>query len=258
MCGRTTHRYTWKQIHTLLNIHRASQAEFDWLKQSLRESFNFAPTQTGPILKAGDDGEPEPMLARWGLIPPWAQDDSIGVKCINARSERIASAPAFREAFKRRRCVVPVSGFYEWHAAGPKDKRPYYFTRADGQIMLLAGVREAATRRMRDDATGEERDVRLDTYAVVTTNANAFMSRWHDRMPVVLEPEAVREWLGEKTPRERLEAMMTPAPDGVLTSCPVSKLVNNARNDGEELIRPIDMSDDATSAGNGEAPGLFG
>ncbi|MFI4897593.1 MAG: SOS response-associated peptidase [Phycisphaerales bacterium JB059] len=219
MCGRYTRHYTWEQVRDFLDLRFPDEL-------GLREAYNVAPTHRAPIVRLrGKDREMS--LAAWGLVPAWATDPGVGVKMFNARSETVAEKPAYREAYRKRRCVVPVSGFYEW----PKrshPKTPHYFSRADEQIMCLAGLWERWDR-------GEGA---LETFTVITTDANETVSPIHPRMPVVLEPDAIGVWLGAGGAPDEARALLRPAAPGVIQSWPVASFVGDVRRDGPELIEP--------------------
>jgi len=221
MCGRFTRRFSWSEIHRLLSLTQTFQFTF-------APAYNVAPTQESPILRADPAAQRVLELARWGLVPHWAKDTTIASRLVNARAETILEKPAFRASMQSNRCVVPISGFYEWKKIGD-GKQPWYISRADGQPMLLAGLR--------DDWHGGQSP--LTTFAIATTSTNDFMARLHDRMPAILEPEQVAAWLNPATPPDTAAAMLRPAPDGILAGHPVSTLVNNPRNQGEELIREV-------------------
>lgn len=174
---------------------------------------------------------------RWGLVPSWASDPTIGNRMINARAERVATSNAYRAAFARRRCIVPVDGFYEWARPAPvpgvakPPKRPFHIHGSDPTPLALAGLWE--TWRDADD-------VPLRTFTIITCNANDDMASVHDRMPVILAAADWSIWLTStplsETERERL---LTPAPDGLLVFDEVSTRVNRPTNDSEDLITPI-------------------
>jgi putative SOS response-associated peptidase YedK len=169
---------------------------------------------------------------RWGLVPHWAKDAKIGASLTNARAETIAEKPSFRDAFDRRRCLVPVDGFYEWHRPGEGAKQPYAFAHpANGAgerpPLALAGLWES----WRDPDGGI-----LRTITLVTTAANSVMAPIHDRMPVILTPETWAVWLGESA--GDAAALMRPCPDALLDHWPVSPAVGNVRNQGAELPLP--------------------
>jgi putative SOS response-associated peptidase YedK len=222
MCGRYTRKYTWRQIHEFLSLTLPRDEE-------LFPSFNVAPTQDAPIVRLDDGRRPMLTMARWGLIPSWAKDIKIGNSMINARAETIAGKPAFRSAFEKRRCVVPVSGFYEWQRRADGTKQPWHIQRADGQIMCFAGLHEQ----------WRQEDKRVESFTIITTEANEFMTPLHDRMPVILEPEEIQAWLDPQTPASRLSSMLDPAPAGVLTAHRVSTRVNSPKVDEPALVDPV-------------------
>ncbi|MFO0873789.1 MAG: SOS response-associated peptidase [Phycisphaerales bacterium] len=234
MCGRFTHLFTWRQLHDLYDIHRIAaerDVDRDIERAELPPSYNVAPTQAAPIIRLGDDGVREGTMARWGLIPPWADDAKAGIRAFNARSETIATSPMFRSAFRSRRCVVPVSSFYEWQAIdGAKAKQPWNIFRADGQPLLLAGLWERWTKG----------GAPVDSFTIATCAPNAFMARLHDRMPCVLEGEHLASWLDPATTTASLQAMLAPAADGVLDAHRVSSRVGSVRNNDASLVGRVD------------------
>ena len=183
-------------------------------------NFNVAPTQQAPVVL---DGPRRFEVMRWGLVPFWAKDPRIGRRTINARAETVGSKPAFRAAFRRRRCLVPADGFYEW--TGPRGKRqPLNIHRSDGNPLALAGLWES------HDEFGP-------TFTIVTTAPNAYMSTIHSRMPVVLEPGDWNTWLSaDDEDSAWRSALLRPAADHVLTGYPVNPAVNSVRNNGPHLL----------------------
>lgn len=235
MCGRFTHLYTWRQLHRLMTL--TSPVE-------LPARYNVAPGQRAPVVRAVGGGN-DAALLRWGLLPAWAKDERFGYRTINARSETVRTAPAFRAAFKSRRCIVPVSGFYEWRKQ-PGAKRPLYFTPTESDVFALAGLWEC----WRNDA-----GVEIETFTILTTVANEFMREIHDRMPVILGPAEFAEWLGgEPIDDSRAIELFAPCGPGEIRYWPVGTRVNSPKNDDASLIAP------APEAGGGETipPGLFG
>ncbi len=189
-------------------------------------NWNVAPTQLMPIVVAAPDGR-RMGPARWGLIPFWAKDEKIGYRMINARAETVAEKPAFRQAFAKRRCLVPASGFYEWmKVAG--GKQPYAIRPRDEGLMAFAGLWERW--KTPEDET-------LISYTIVTTNANETVRPVHDRMPAILAPADHDAWL-EGTP-EQAGALLAPAAEELLACYPVSKEVGSPRNNRPDLIEPI-------------------
>jgi putative SOS response-associated peptidase YedK len=188
--------------------------------------WNLAPKQDALAVVRGRDGTRRLASLRWGLIPYWAKDESIGMKCINARAENVATTPAFRDAYRERRCLIPADGFYEWRREG-KLRLPYDFTLKGGAPMTLAGLWE----RWRQPGSGET----LHTFTVLTTKANTLVGELHDRMPVILDPPDHAAWLGE-TEAEDLGALMRPYQAEQMAMRPVDPKLNDWRNDGPELI----------------------
>ena len=222
MCGRFVLDLEWGDVLAALGIDVERLEGFN-----VAPSWNVGPMSPGVIVRE-HEGTREVAVARWGLVPGWAKEHTIGAKMFNARSETVREKPAFRSAFARRRCVVPMNGFYEWKASAG-EKQPWYVTRADGEAMLCAGLWEYW------EGAGEGA---LETFSVITTTPNAFMSGVHDRMPCVLEPEMVGGWLSSGV--DEAQAMLVPAAEGVLRGHAVSKRVGNVRNDGPGLIEPAE------------------
>ncbi len=194
----------------------------------LQRRFNIAPTQPAVIVAEDAEGKRRLTPARWGLIPRWAKAASIGGRMINARSESVADKPAFAEAFRRRRCLVPASGFYEWRRMAGGGKQPFYIRSADGSPLALAGLWEA----WRDPSGAGD----LTTFTILTTEANATIAGLHDRMPVIVPPESIGSWLSERTSREELHAHLRPAPENRLIMHPVSRRVNSPAIDDALLV----------------------
>lgn len=192
--------------------------------------YNVAPMQRSPVVRLCD-GQLVADDLRWGLIPAWAKDTKLAAQCINARSETVADKPAFRSAFKSRRCLVPADGFYEWVTEG-KQKLPWRFVRRDGEPFLMAGLWECWQPK-------EHPEVREETFTVLTTTPNAVTAPVHDRMPVILGSDAAWRWLAPETTREQLAALCVPCPDDVLATFRVSQTVNSARNDTPDCAAPI-------------------
>ena len=187
--------------------------------------YNIAPTQYIAAVRNGEDEERELVMLRWGLVPSWAKDPSIGNRMINARAETVAEKPSFRAAYRRRRCIVLADGFYEWRRAGDV-KTPYFISLASGSPFGLAGLWENWHDRESDES--------VQTTTLVTTEANDFMRPLHHRMPMILETDAANDWLGGDN--AMLETATEKSPP--LRAWPVDRRVNNARNQGEELIEP--------------------
>jgi putative SOS response-associated peptidase YedK len=190
----------------------------------------------------------ELRVVKWGLVPSWAKDPSIGGRLINARAETVDSKPAFRKAFARRRCLLPADGYYEWQPAeiGPRTvKQPYYISRRDGALLAMAGIYEL----WRDGALPDDHErAWLWTAAIITTSAPDELGRIHDRMPMIIEKDGWADWLDPASddPAD-LRALLAPAASGGLVWHPVSTAVNSVRHNGPELIEPIEP--DGAAAG---------
>jgi putative SOS response-associated peptidase YedK len=185
--------------------------------------YNIAPTQDVAAIRAADNGSRELTLLRWGLIPFWAKDPAIGNRMINARAETVAEKPAFRAAYRRRRCLVLADGFYEWRKE-PSGKTPYFISQADGRAFAFAGLWERWQK--------SDEDQSIESTTIITTAANTFMASLHHRMPVIVQPEMADRWLSGSD--EALTSALASAPR--LQAWPVSRAVNNPRHDGDSLI----------------------
>ncbi len=223
MCGR----------YVLISNPKAIRRLFGYYKQpNFPARYNIAPTQPIAIVRLVN-GSREFALVRWGFLPSWAKDPKAFSLLINARGETVLDKPAYTNAMKRRRCLIPADGFYEWQAAGGR-KQPYFIRDKAGAPLAFAGLWETWT-----GPNGEE----LDTAAIVTTGANRVLSPLHERMPVILPPEAFDAWLGAGETEghadiERAASLIRPAPDDLLEAYPVSTEVNRVANDDPRLIEP--------------------
>lgn len=187
--------------------------------------YNIAPTQFIAAVRMDAQGASELAMLRWGLVPFWAKDPSIGNRMINARAETVAEKPSFRSAYKKRRCLILADGFYEWRKEGD-GKTPYFISLADGSPFAFAGLWE--------DWNSKESDESLQSTAIITTAANDFMAQLHQRMPVVMLPEQAERWLGGDM--ELLSKVIDNSP--AFRAWPVDRKVNNARNEDATLIDP--------------------
>lgn len=217
MCGRYS---LFQPLDSLAIILELEAPDFE-----LPPRYNAAPSQQLPIIT--DEDPTHLHLHRWGLIPSWAKDPKIGHKLINARSETAPEKPSFRSAFKRRRCLVPINGFYEWQKT-PHGKVPQHITHAEEEVMTLAGLWEVW-----HDA--EEKEWR--SFTILTTSPNEIMAPIHDRMPVILAPEDRKTWLDPDADPEDLLLLMRPCPSEWLKTEQVSTLVNSPGNDGPEILQ---------------------
>ena len=214
----------------------ALQRAFGFVERpNLMPRYNIAPTQEVAVIRERRDpkGERTLQLLRWGLIPYFAEDMKGGAKLINARSEGIADRSSFREAFRKRRCLVPADGFYEWRTEG-KLKQPYLIQRRDREPFAFAGLWE----RWSPKAQPMDRPY-IDSFTIVTTSANALLRPLHDRMPVILGPEDYAGWLDRSSSEADLKSFLKPAPEDLLAYVPVSTRVNAAAPDDAGLIEPV-------------------
>jgi putative SOS response-associated peptidase YedK len=230
MCGRYTLSQGEKVVEAIPNVTIRED-----LRQVLeRGRFNIAPTQD--ILAAVPSGAgPELRVMRWGLIPSWAQDGSAAGQLINARAETLAQKPAFRGAFRQRRCVIPADGFYEWRKNADGSKTPFYARLKSGRGFAFAGLWETWR-----DAAGET----LATCTIITTAPNALLSPIHNRMPAMLSAEAVGRWLAPggttASEAEGLLALLRPFPAEAMEIYAVSRAVNSATHEGRELVAAVE------------------
>jgi putative SOS response-associated peptidase YedK len=200
---------------------------------ALAPRYNVAPSQPIPIVRRAAAGGRELVLVRWGLIPPFAADRSVGNKLINARAESVATKPSFRRAFRAKRCLVPADGFYEWRRFGSGPKQPYLVRLRSGMPFAFAGLWE--------EWRSPEGEM-VESCAIITTEPNELVRQLHDRMPVMLAPEAFERWLAPDTPAAQLQALLVAPPASDLTMHAVSSLVNQPANDLPECITPVPVS----------------
>ena len=230
MCGRYVFMSPFEAIVRLFSVDEVHAGPCE-------PRYNVAPTQDVPIVRNSPfvgDGQAgravrELVLARWGLVPFWARDISIGNRMINARAETVAETPAFRAAFRKRRCLVPADGFYEWKKSEGA-RQPWFIRARSGEALAFAGLWELW------DAQGAEPP--LQTCTIITTRANAFVAPLHARMPAVLQPDAREAWLDADTPASELLGLLQPRDDDSLEAWPVSRKVNSPFNEAPELIEP--------------------
>lgn len=219
MCGRFGMAVSGEALAELLELDEVPEVP---------TSFNIAPTDPAAVARmAKGQGGRELALLRWGLIPFWAKDKKIGARMINARAESVATKPAFREAFASRRCLVPSDGFYEWHKKG-KSKQPFHIGIKGLAPFCMAGLWE----RWRDPA---DRSLVIESFTILTTNANALIQPIHDRMPVILPLAAYATWLDPEAPPSALEPLLAPAPASEMEAWPVDRRVGNVRVDDPGL-----------------------
>jgi putative SOS response-associated peptidase YedK len=221
MCGRYA-LYTETEDWSEAGIAWPLDDDFDW-----RASYNVAPTTAAPVVI--HQGRPRVTLHRWGLVPHWAKDPEIGNRLINARSETLAEKPSFREAFRKRRCLVLADGFYEWKRQG-KQKLPHYVRMKSRRPFAMAGLWENWSKD-----GGES----FRTFTIVTTRPNDLLASIHDRMPVIVDPADYDRWLSpDAQDPGALSGLLAPRPAGEMIAHPVTRFVNSPANDSPRCIEP--------------------
>ena len=230
MCGRFTQRLSWAELHELMDLIGPPR--------NLRPRYNVAPSQDVAVVRAADGGRSVSML-RWGLIPAWAKDPAIGYRLINARSETVAEKPSFRSAYRRRRCLIPADGFYEWQRLG-KIRQPWLFGLRDGAPFALAGLWERWTVPEGAELTGSLAELGagdpVETCTILTTAANETVAPVHGRMPVILPRDACDPWLAGE------DVSLAPFAADAMTAHPVSTLVNRPANDDPRCVEPVSLT----------------
>ena len=224
MCGRFTNKAKPEQIEREFKVGAKNPNLFE-------PRYNIAPTQMIEVVLQERDERILTQL-KWGLVPSWSKDPSIGSRMINARAETLIEKPSFRDAFASRRCIIPASGFYEWQKTNSGAKQPFYFYLKDKEVFGFAGLWETWL----DKETGEE----LETCTIITTEANEAVEPVHDRMPVILKAENYDEWLDAKEKNtDRLQKFLVPYPAEEMSAHEVSRSVNIPDTDSPELIKPL-------------------
>ena len=224
MCGRFARKST-------------QQVLADWFGVELEDmpwfapSFNVAPQSTQPVVRVSrNSGAREFSLMRWGLVPFWAKDAKFGYSTINARAEEAPTKPAYREAFKKRRCLVPADAFYEWKRFDAKTKQPYAIALKSGEPYAFAGLWESWRPKEGDP---------LETFTILTTDPNELMQSIHNRMPVILEPRDYNRWLDSANPQTPPVDLLRPFPAEKMLDWPVTDRVGNVRNNDPELLESL-------------------
>ena len=230
MCGRYGLALDAEQIADVLELDVSNLPE-------IAPRYNIAPTQQAPVIGADKAGGRGLSMLRWGLIPWWAKDKKIGARFINARSETLLERRPFREAFEKRRCLVPADGFYEWQklpVPGSKKprKQPWFLQHADGAPFVFAGLYE----RWWDPET----NLRLFSFTIVTTRANELVGTLHDRMPVILPRETWGTWLDREAGPADVTELMQPYPAERMDAWPITTLVNSYVNDDPRVRDPLE------------------
>ena len=216
MCGRYT--------LTVPTDRLVAELGLDEVRAEPTQNFNVAPTQSVAAVVA-EGGKRRLEMLRWGLVPSWADDPEIGSRMINARSETAPEKPSFRSAFRRRRCLIPADGFYEWKRE-PGGKQPFYIRMKDERPFAFAGLWESW------------HDGEVRSCAILTTQANELVRDVHERMPVILPKEDYEAWLDPEAEREELVSLLRPYLGDDLETFPVSRFVNSPRNNDERCVEP--------------------
>lgn len=216
MCGRYTLKTPLDKLVQQLDLTGQSP--------TLSPNYNVAPTQNVAAVMNGRRLE----TLRWGLIPSWAKDDSIGARLINARAETVNEKPSFRSAFRRRRCLIPADGFYEWRRVNG-GKQPFYITLRGGEPFVFAGIWESWS------GTGED----VLSCAIITTTANSLVAEIHERMPVIIPAAAYDDWLDPEIDAHEALALLEPYPADAMDAYPVSTHVNRPANNDERCVQPL-------------------
>ncbi|MBW9206630.1 SOS response-associated peptidase [Mumia sp. zg.B17] len=234
----------------------------------LDPDYNVAPTKVVPLIlerRSSEDPAAKHRLVKavtWGLVPSWAKDRAIGNRLINARAETLAEKPSFRAAYAKRRALVPADGFYEWYASEKRDakgrpvKQPFFIHAPDRSTLAMAGLYEI----WRDRSLPEDDDTAwLWSFTIITTTATDDVGRIHDRAPMLVPRDRWATWLDPDTDdKDELARLLVPAAPGALQAYPVSREVNNVRNNGPQLVEPIALEDEPGAAEEGEQPTLGG
>ncbi|WP_433181910.1 SOS response-associated peptidase [Actinoallomurus sp. CA-150999] len=252
MCGRYATARGRQEIIDAFDVERDTT-------DALESDYNVAPTKPVPLILTRDVRELH--VARWGLVPSWAKDLSIGARMINARVETVHEKPAFRRAFVRRRCLLPADGYFEWYAREDGGKQPFFIRPSDGSMLAMAGLYEIWRPDRRQEVGGggpggrpgsvgrdglvgsdteESEEEWVLTCTVITTEATDDVGRIHERMPMLVEPERFGAWLDPAlTGPDEIRSLLVPAAAGSLEAYPVSTAVNKVRNNGPELVKPL-------------------
>ena len=237
MCGRVVQHRELSTYARELGINLSGQVP------NAPPHYNGAPSQDLLVLRRDPKtGEGRLGLLRWGLIPHWAKDRKIAWKLINARCETVGKTSAFKDAYRQRRCLIPVDGFYEWKKMG-NVKQPFLIAMRSGEPFTLAGLWE----NWKEPATGEW----IRTFTIVTTDANALVAQLHDRMPLIIAPADRERWMN---PDEAPQDLLRPYPAELMKMWPVSTKVNSPRNEGRELIEPIYLAPQTAAPPDGDMP----
>lgn len=224
MCGRFTLYAEFEEIMNRFNIEMAIQ------KELYQPNYNIAPSY--PVLSVINDGYQNRLgYLKWGLIPPWAKNETVGYKMINARAETLAEKPSFRNAFIKKRCLIIADSYYEWKRTNNDKKVPMRIQLKSGELFAMAGLWEQWKSPKGDS---------IFSCTIITTKANTLLKDIHERMPVILNPEAEKNWLDRNiTDTHVLNSLLNPLSEHLMETYEVSSLVNSPRNNSPSLIQPI-------------------
>jgi len=231
MCGRAYSTYTAEELYfQFLNRRPLDGSDF-----TLKPNYNMSPTHDAPIIRRAE-GSREVALMRWGIVPPWEKQFSTKLSTINAKSEGAFESRLYKSSVVKRRCIVPVSGFFEWKKEGT-GKRPFRIFQKDSPIMAMAGIWSSwRALPTKEDPAPQERL----SFSIMTTAANSFMSKIHERMPVILETKDFEEWLDPEVQEpDQIGNLLKPCPAAWLDCVEVSTMVNSPRNNRSEVLDPI-------------------
>ncbi|WP_446744281.1 SOS response-associated peptidase [Silvibacterium acidisoli] len=226
MCGRYYRRSDKQRIAEAFQVR-----DLDVFDLELSPSYNIAPATRQPVIRLNDQGYRELAVMRWGLVPYWSKDSKPSYATINARAETVATSPLYKEPFRRRRCLIPADGFFEWKKLDAKNKQPFAFGPIRGGGWAFAGIWD----RWIDKATSRA----LETYSIVTTEPNEISVDVHDRMPVIVSPKDYQRWMEPGDPQQPPTDLLRPFPADEMKLWPVSRDVGNVNNNRPELIMPV-------------------
>jgi putative SOS response-associated peptidase YedK len=252
MCGRFARRSTQEVLADWFGVELEDMPWADgepFPPGLLAPTYNAAPQSMQPAVRLNrDTGKREFASLRWGLVPFWAKDAKFGYTTINARAEEAASKPAYREALKKRRCLVPVDAFYEWQTIDKKTKLPFAFALKSGEPYALAGLWEHW--QPKEGPT-------LETFTILTTDPNQLLEPFHNRMPVIVEPQDYDRWLEPGDPARPPVDLFRTYPDDKMVAWPVSDRVGNVRNNDAELLEPRKPAEPPAKRAKAESGSLF-
>lgn len=226
MCGRFALTVPFSEIVRLYNLTSGPAL-------NIRANYNVAPTHDIPAVRFDPEAKTRTISnLRWGLVPFWAKDTKVGYSLINAMAETVAEKPSFREAFRKRRCLIPANAFYEWQKMNSRTKQPYAIVMKDRSVFSFAGLWE----HWKDKASGET----VLSCTIITCPPNAVSARIHNRMPVILDPADYGRWLGEEpTNQQEVLSLLRPYPADRMEAYPVGEAVGNVKNNDASLLEPM-------------------